>query len=506
MQAKTVRAWIDYDFDCSMPAYKELQLYGKHVELHKHPVKFWYPLAKVFRAPYWSRLWVQQEMILATELVFHFRRSEVPAAPLLGFAQAVTGALVDKNSKMVDTAMDLGEYNNQRDIRDSWFFIGQNYQTSEIRRSRTSSSRQLSAQTPFMKGTALALYLDSVNLHVTDPRDRLYGLLALACDVFPGEIQIDYTLRPIAVYAKLFCHFLDTYNSLAFLCCCGSSLMTGFSPSVESLLCSPGENIPTWFPNPFRAKPFRRMTTIAGAAGFISASKATIITSHSDIALQVRGFRVDKILALGKHPDLSAVPTPEWYQDLRALFSRTRSNLSGDDIQFEDSIKELFKDYAETYRDQAMVGSKNTDDGESWPTTLPDIHQRFTEMAHDLGRPHLSTRNAFSDEIFAKQSSEKRLFRQHSTLLLHRRSFILTETGRMGIAADSPPKSGDEVWILFGCPLPVILRQTTQCRYNLISQAWVTGLMNGEACVGVLQSGELEPEYLGPSVVNITLV
>jgi hypothetical protein len=54
--------------------------------------------------------------------------------------------------------------------------------------------------------------------------------------------------------------------------------------------------------------------------------------------------------------------------------------------------------------------------------------------------------------------------------------------------------------------MPLILRKTGDGRYILVGQVWLSGIMDGEACEGILESGEIGPGYSGSPVVDITLV
>jgi hypothetical protein len=54
-----------------------------------------------------------------------------------------------------------------------------------------------------------------------------------------------------------------------------------------------------------------------------------------------------------------------------------------------------------------------------------------------------------------------------------------TETGYVG----SGPKKlqhGDILCILFGCPLPLVMRIQTDKSYGIVGAAYVHGIMNGE--------------------------
>jgi hypothetical protein len=92
----TVRCWIDEDVDLDSEAFRALKGFKTAVKdvsinamqdgnsydddnrrklrvLGKYSWKFWRPVANVFLNEYWSRLWVQQELLLAPCRTFHFR-------------------------------------------------------------------------------------------------------------------------------------------------------------------------------------------------------------------------------------------------------------------------------------------------------------------------------------------------------------------------------------------------------------------------------------------------
>jgi hypothetical protein len=65
------------------------------------------------------------------------------------------------------------------------------------------------------------------------------------------------------------------------------------------------------------------------------------------------------------------------------------------------------------------------------------------------------------------------------------RSPVLTTTGYLGLALRST-RVGDEIWILAGCPMPVVLRKVESDinAYRLIGEVYVHGIMHGEAVTG----------------------
>ncbi|KAF5580449.1 het-domain-containing protein [Fusarium pseudoanthophilum] len=60
------------------------------------------------------------------------------------------------------------------------------------------------------------------------------------------------------------------------------------------------------------------------------------------------------------------------------------------------------------------------------------------------------------------------------------RGLFATFEGRLGSGLKST-REGDEVWILDGCQVPCLLRPTGDGRYKLVGEAYVHGIMHGEA-------------------------
>jgi len=63
-------------------------------------------------------------------------------------------------------------------------------------------------------------------------------------------------------------------------------------------------------------------------------------------------------------------------------------------------------------------------------------------------------------------------------LRIQRRRFFITSSGRFGLGPRDT-KDGDVVFVLFGCNVPVVLRQNGD-RWTFVGEAFVTGIMDGE--------------------------
>jgi hypothetical protein len=66
------------------------------------------------------------------------------------------------------------------------------------------------------------------------------------------------------------------------------------------------------------------------------------------------------------------------------------------------------------------------------------------------------------------------------------RLLFVTERGDLGMGP-TVLEAGDEVWILPGADVPLILRRSASSgeEYRLVGEAYVHGIMQGEAVAGV---------------------
>lgn len=123
----------------------------------------------LLKHPWWSRLWIIQEVVLAREVTIACGDEMVPWATIRLFIRHLEASEPVLPQKMALNLIMLRDETRYADIRDS--------------------ERSLSW---LLTGTAY-------NSECTDPRDRLYALLGLVRD---HDIVPDYSLSPCAVYCS----------------------------------------------------------------------------------------------------------------------------------------------------------------------------------------------------------------------------------------------------------------------------------------------------------------
>jgi len=71
-------------------------------------------------------------------------------------------------------------------------------------------------------------------------------------------------------------------------------------------------------------------------------------------------------------------------------------------------------------------------------------------------------------------------FLERVSSVVWNRRFFEGDDGRLGLAPPSA-MTGDVIAILFGCNVPVVLREVNKGKYEVIGECYVHGLMDGEA-------------------------
>jgi hypothetical protein len=133
-----------------------------------------------------------------------------------------------------------------------------------------------------------------------------------------------------------------------------------------------------------------------------------------------------------------------------------------------------------------------------WDLPIPpfDLDFPFLEPGSDLakGNPRFATYQGFIADAEAKESPlgkfMLRMFDRHLEHFTAGRSLFVTERGYIGLSTNANVQTGDVVAVLMGCRTPVILREHGSEKHNFVSDAFVYGLMDGEAVRGVTMTEE----------------
>lgn len=483
--AHTVCAWIDHNVQPIGAVFEDLENLGKGVAIGDFlDPSYWYPVADIFRDPYWRRLWVQQELILATKIDMYCRHDVFDGQQLLEFQhrvnvvkyQVVNMQGPERHLSAYITNDPVGQTGPSPD-----FLSGDILRAKEnlilgreTHGEQTDEGTAMKITRRALGSSLLQLFIKTAGLNFTDPRDRVYGVLGLAVDVDESVFSVDYNLSVVGVYTKVFQQFVDKYKSLSFLCYKRDEK----SPTSR-------DNFPTWMPHenlqwgPLNA---------SRACGRVEANHVSI--QPDTFVLSAEGLLVDKISFVGEKEDLTAVPIVEFLTRVEKYCERLWTKATERPLYERDDVTSLFYPLLGKHRYKQM-----------WKSEMPTQAERVNLIrslraaATMVDEEGLTLRKIIFGGYTPVDvlSSEER----EATIPLYTTVggmvLVGTNGGRLGaMGLECSPKSGDQIWILFGCRVPMVLRPEPgkQGCFTVVGHVVLPGIMRGEALNGLLSSSD----------------
>ncbi|KAH9213923.1 heterokaryon incompatibility protein-domain-containing protein [Leptodontidium sp. 2 PMI_412] len=321
----------------------------------------------------------------------------------------------------------------------------------------------------------------------SDPKDMVYGLAALANSTSKYQIEIDYSLTAAEVYIDLAKKEIQHCKTLEILTRArsGSTLV----------------GLPSWVPDWSQAWDLHSFLYWIEAPQYaFSASRESTcdvsISDHGDV-LFLKGVVIGKVEIISAHHgmtnkqdlDNAGLVFLEWWNLLGK--SGDRGNLIQEKFG-RTLICDRFTDQerGDWDRDEfcrSMVGKFaafccEISPSEDIDSELATAHSWMVQRSEDL-----------DGNVFIRDSMKKvnKAWIQNSWFTLWDRQFFLGSSNIMGLAPENV-KEGDLVYILLGCPHPMIFRKVED-HYIVIGEAYVDGYMRGKA-MDMLDQGELELE------------
>ncbi|KAF2190100.1 HET-domain-containing protein [Zopfia rhizophila CBS 207.26] len=335
------------------------------------------------------------------------------------------------------------------------------------------------------------LLLISRTSAATDPRDRVYGLLGLlekdALD--PGSsvtVAVDYRKPTSEVYTDAMAHIFSRGDGPYFLSGVflpGVSAVAPHIPSLPPMTKQP--DLPSWVPDFSRQVPDKATqpngirfhppaTMSASGAGTVCKNGRRLDDNRT---LQVEGLLVDtieQVMSLGTTLDASIENLA--YLESVASDARQRPCL------FRPSVAPLiqkFKNSEPLWR--ILISNKHFMSGYD-PAPLS-----YERMYLSLLKQHAITAGGDPNHHNPDraQRSEYELCLQSG---VGQQSFFTTKSGFIGTCVPDS-RRGDIIAIVFGSPVPFVLRPITQSgpaargegqTYSLVGASYVGGIMGGE--------------------------
>ncbi|KAM0227441.1 hypothetical protein ACHAP5_012177 [Fusarium lateritium] len=396
-------------------------------------------LSELFTRAYWSRVWVVQELV-------HGKCVQFVCGNI-----AVSEELLHHSLRLL---RNFGHYERIK--------LAQNPQSADSKL----ASNALNVRNPInilkirrARGPFPLIYLIRTLRHfqATDPRDRIFALLSFATDATALGLRPDYRKSCQEVYlvatkALVSKGFLDLFS----LC--------GIQKNIPEL--------PSWVPDftsssqrvPLQQRAMDRkavpVTTVLqprfSASGDNRDTRVSSeLTQTSPTSLLLPAKLVDRVERIGTTWGQHAFR--RWLQELR---------------EFSNSVSMT----AEPDRLRAV-----------WRTAVADQeirqgNQKPRLSEHELENVHSSMRSldlsAVDEQTFVSLGLRDYIYQLQD--VAHGRRPFCTSTGHIGVGP-SEMVAGDLVYVLIGADVPYILRSDTHGTLQLIGEAYVHGIMDGEA-------------------------
>ncbi|KAI8952961.1 heterokaryon incompatibility protein-domain-containing protein [Xylaria longipes] len=375
----------------------------------------WRPLARLFARPWWTRVWVLQEVALASShITVRCGKAEQPWKFFV-----VVGVILHD-------AFIVGAFHRHPRIFNDSILAGITISSwpSEIVSTDPEKNKSWTLEHALTK---LARLRDA-----TDPRDRVFGVLNLMpVDQWP--CRPDYSLDVRTLYVKVALHIIEKNKDLRLLASC----TRGDWPTTDAYLRSsfrrtPITGIPSWVPNwtqmrynpPFPGGIESTVTVEEQLAIASKNSRDVYFRVESGDILVVFGRILGEIIAVGGQP---VITRP--YD----LFDGAKM------LAFANFVYKHLQDIKSDVTNEMCLEAEY-----ALMTCYTNKTLEFTNTQYaswrQFGSPELSP--DFIDVATAR---------------LHGRQVVSTSNGRLGLVPFGA-KSRDCVAILKGCHVPIVLR------------------------------------------------
>ncbi|KAJ4256913.1 hypothetical protein NW762_009009 [Fusarium torreyae] len=467
-----VCAWIDHEINPLDPSFMSLQALDNGAQIQDYSAEYWHPVAKIFRNQYWRRLWIQQELIMAPDIRVYCQGHLLDGLQLLGFAARLSEDYTKYGEEKQKVAMELQILINL----DLEAGFTHSVLAAKCYHARERSSRRVELITREEKprhrsSDLMDWFLDATDLEMSEPRDRVYGILGISLrDEGLESFDINYDLPVAAVYSQVFDFYIRETNRLLFLCF--------FQLPDRPPTTGPKITAPTWMPT----EHVMLMTALAAsdACGPTLAFNARICPET--LVLSVEGHHLDSISCVTDIDTLEKPLLSEWLSQLEDFCRKIWPNDPTEPLYEKDEVNSLFFPWMHPQSYMRM-----------WGFERPSYEQRIALIRALVQERQLripvDESVVASVQTFNATSGNRKIIYDSWSRNVRKKSFLGTTGGRIGTTfSSSEAREGDELWIVFGCWMPLILRPVVgkSKRYTLVGASEFHGIMLGE---GVLYDG-----------------
>ncbi|KAI0968672.1 heterokaryon incompatibility protein-domain-containing protein [Xylaria arbuscula] len=455
------------------------------------PAEFdWQPIVRLLQRPWFERTWIIQEAILAHRgLVICGDKS----VPWLKFERV---------------AHDIYMYHHTVESIPQYHTIHDAIEGLDMMRLARRDQERLHSMSVLAKLNPAALHeysklldllFDTRAFLCSNPRDKIYGLLGVTSEnIHNNYITPDYNLSIEEVFRRFVVWEILNNRSLRVL-----GLNSDKSSKMNSL--------PSWTPdftNLSERKPLlRRQKRVSFSAGENTAVEAHV--SEDGQILYVKGQIMDRVHTVAAYPQSlsrkiyipSSPPRREigeqkklpWYRDLQVKEKWLTEVLSIASAAFDrlevnrTPLLDFYTTTTKTPSDIQILGTSRRPKWELLWRTLTCNHTEFVDPVPNYYREWVV---AYTDLVRSGLRADEKFVQTWLPRAQHiesgiayfsqGRRFTGTDGGLIGWVPEETIK-GDEIVILYGSRVPIVVRGNGEGKYRLIGECYIHGLMDGQA-------------------------
>ncbi|KAF2260778.1 HET-domain-containing protein [Lojkania enalia] len=421
-------------------------------------------VGRLFKRPWWTRVWVVQELSLANQAT-SIVRCGAQVAPWLSFL--VTAYAINEfwslmngiiSTKFPDERLDGTEHGV-----------------------RMAQCRNINPEFPGF--TLLELLNQHRDCEATDPRDKIYGLLGLAGDVDTIGVQPSYTSPPQGVYTDLVRKHVTATSSLDILCEVRHPRklagLPSWVPDWSTDQTVPGICIHDRYlgGNNFPGSPipqFEKYAASGSSRAAVAFFNTTLGITVVPVGLIVFLGKVDNGMALSDLGDIETLghADEEGYSGSNIEIFNNWLNLvlkspNWEDIEKRygaDNVLEVFCRTLISNRNGQMMKPPNSSKIDDEDRDMSDVITEDGEEEEQVAAEMLS----MSHETFAS-----------CLMVSWGKRLAILDSGHIGIVPEHSAL-GDAAFIALGCSVPLILRKRGSSAAILIGESYIHGIMDGE--------------------------
>jgi hypothetical protein len=413
-------------------------------------------IKRITERGYWERTWIAQEFSVASDIVIACgpKRLKFPQLRAGVLFLGMHTTLISKNASAADRADPVRGPALRNFFRTS---KGGNAAISSLIGSR----RRYQAQTPSNRPSLMELLIKFSNtLKATNPRDRIYGILGLAGDKELG-IKVDYNMKIHEVYTMT-AEILLQHNYTDILSWCkfpkGQPELPSWVPNFDGLLRDPY--------GAYKYKgPLWKPLFDASKSHEVKISTRSLIDNSSTITMS--GLTLDVIKELGT--SWQEPKGENFWQPVKTFLTQIKT----------------FLEQAQKIPHLVPQGQKFWDDA-FWRIPCADqkyhgyVRRRADATAEDglcevIARMY-GDRSGHEDEV---KTSAFNKYDGAMGYLYGLKPFI-SGKGYVGLAPEHAVP-GDILCVIIGAIVPYVLRRVPEGGFELVGEAYVHGIMDGEA-------------------------